>query len=109
MKSSLDDFGTGYSSLSYLKTLPINFLKIDKVFISEIQKNQGGFEGGDFASTIKILGDKLNLQVVAEGVETEEQKKFMQNIGCNLIQGFYYAKPMPFNELTEWLAVRTHS
>lgn len=108
VKSSLDDFGTGYSSLSYLKTLPINFLKIDKVFIREIHKNQELFEGGDFASTIKMLGDKLNLQVVAEGVETEEQKKFMQTIGCNLIQGFYYAKPMPFNELTEWLTDHTH-
>ncbi|MGH1461854.1 MAG: bifunctional diguanylate cyclase/phosphodiesterase [Neptuniibacter sp.] len=106
VKSSLDDFGTGYSSLSYLKNLPIDCLKIDKAFISEIELGEGGFHGGDFASTIHMLGEMLDLTVVAEGVETIEQLQFLKNIGCNIIQGYYYAKPMSQSDLIPWLEDR---
>lgn len=108
---SLDDFGTGYSSLSYLNKLPIDFLKIDKSFIDEIHWNKNGFVGGDFASIIKLLSDKLDLTVVAEGVETEEQIHFMSAIDCHLIQGYYFAKPMSLHTLKEWViqkASNTH-
>jgi diguanylate cyclase (GGDEF)-like protein len=88
---SLDDFGTGYSSLSYLKKLPIDVIKIDKSFINELPH-----DADDAALTIAIisLGHNLRLRVVAEGVETEEQLQFLQRLGCDEYQGFYFSKPV---------------
>ncbi|WP_148714798.1 putative bifunctional diguanylate cyclase/phosphodiesterase [Chitinolyticbacter meiyuanensis] len=99
---AIDDFGTGYSSLAQLRALPIDRLKIDRAFVDEIRDGKGGL----FAETIVTLAKKLGLGIVAEGVETPEQAGFLRALGCGEAQGYFYAKPMPLNELTEWLAAR---
>lgn len=100
--SSIDDFGTGYSSLGYLRNLPTDCLKIDQSFIQEISEDKQKIDG-IFADTIITLGAKLGLNVVAEGVETAEQARFLCEHGCQIAQGFYYAKPMPLTALKHWL------
>lgn len=92
---SIDDFGTGYSSLSYLKRFPINKLKIDKSFVSEIGIEQ---DNAAIASTIIVLGQSLNLGLVAEGVETEEQFDFLRQHQCDEMQGYLFGKPMSAGE-----------
>ena len=87
---SIDDFGIGYSSLSILKRLPLNELKIDKSFISDIIQNSSV---GTIAQTILQMGKNLNLNIVAEGVETEHQKQYLQNNGCEVFQGYLLGKP----------------
>jgi len=93
---SIDDFGTGYSSLAYLKKLPINKLKIDKSFVDNLPSD---LEDVAIAKTIINLCKSLNLNVIAEGVETKEQKDFMLENGCKLIQGYYYSRPIPSEEI----------
>lgn len=88
---AIDDFGTGYSSLFYLKKLPINKLKIDRVFIKNLPEDK---EDAAITKGIINLSRILNLQVIAEGVETEEQKDFVVKYGCNDIQGYFYSKPL---------------
>jgi EAL domain-containing protein (putative c-di-GMP-specific phosphodiesterase class I) len=95
---ALDDFGTGYSSLSYLKQLPINTLKIDKSFIDNIVTNE---RERAIVDGIIQLAQKIDLDVIAEGVETKEQIKLLQSMGCNQIQGYYFSKPLPANEIEE--------
>lgn len=97
---SLDDFGTGYSSLSYLKKLPFSKLKIDRSFIQDIGIN---VEGETLIRTIINLATTLSMEVVAEGVETEEQSDFLFVAGCEQIQGYLYGKPMPPGQFEEWL------
>jgi len=97
---SIDDFGTGYSSLAYLKKLPINKLKIDKSFVQDLPSD---LEDVAITKTIIKLCESLNLNVIAEGVETEEQKDFMLENGCKLIQGYYYSKPVSIEEITKIL------
>ncbi len=94
---AIDDFGTGYSSLSYLKKLPLNKLKIDQSFIRDIPKNED-----DIAITKAIiaLGKSLNLKLIAEGVETKEQRDFIVQNRCEYIQGYYYSKPLKSEEIT---------
>ncbi|RXJ91659.1 diguanylate cyclase [Arcobacter sp. CECT 8983] len=87
---SLDDFGTGYSSLQYLRELPLNQIKIDRSFVSNILENKADEA---IVKSILLFAEALNLQVVAEGVETKEQYKFLVNLGCKLFQGYYFAKP----------------
>lgn len=99
VRIAVDDFGTGYSSLSHLRDLPIDCLKIDRCFISEIHEGQGGM----FAETIAAFAHKLGLSTVAEGVETTEQAGFLRALGCTEAQGFLYAKPMPLPELLTFL------
>ena len=91
IKLAIDDFGTGYSSLSYLKQLPIDKLKIDRSFIKDIP-----IDKDDIAITKSIisLSKTLNLDVIAEGVETMEQKDFLIKNGCSSIQGYLYDKPI---------------
>jgi diguanylate cyclase (GGDEF)-like protein len=90
---SVDDFGTGYSSLSYLKDLPIDALKIDRSFVRDI--GQGDEKGeGVLAQAIITLGHALNLEVVAEGVETDAQVRFLKRHRCDELQGFYYGEPV---------------
>ena len=92
VRVALDDFGSGYSSLNYLKSIPINTLKIDKTFIDGICK--GAYENIITGEIIK-LAHKMKLEVVAEGVEMEEQIRYLEEENCNKIQGYYFGKPMP--------------
>ncbi len=100
IKVSLDDFGTGYSSLSYLRSLPIDSIKVDKSFIARITKNPQ-----DFAITQGIinLAQSLNLEVVAEGVENEDQLHLLVEMGCEQAQGFFFSKPCRATEIQTWL------
>lgn len=96
VKFSIDDFGTGYSSLAYLKKLPVSKLKIDRSFIRDIPRNKGDKA---LVSAIVSMSKSMHLDVVAEGVENKEQKDFLESIGCDKIQGYYFAKPMPAKEI----------
>jgi diguanylate cyclase (GGDEF)-like protein len=93
---AIDDFGTGHSSLSRLKLLPISELKIDRSFIRDITEGAGD---AAIVQTILALSSNLNLRVVAEGVEHAGQEDFLRRNGCQLAQGYYYARPMPEREL----------
>ncbi|TVP59282.1 MAG: bifunctional diguanylate cyclase/phosphodiesterase [Halomonadaceae bacterium] len=91
LRIAVDDFGTGYSSLTYLKRLPVHHLKIDKQFIQDLLINE---EDTQIANTIIDLGSSLNLQVIAEGVETEEQSVYLAQRGCQLAQGYFFSRPI---------------
>ena len=92
---SLDDFGTGYSSLAYLKRLPLDQLKIDRVFVRDMLVD---VSSGAIAQTIIALGRAMDLSVIAEGVETEEQRGFLAGLGCHAFQGFLYSPAISLNE-----------
>ena len=92
---SIDDFGTGYSSLAYLTRLPIDEFKIDRSFVSGSQRS------AVVLSTIVAMGRALNIHVVAEGVETEEQRQELADCGCDLLQGYLLGRPMPVSEFEE--------
>ncbi len=92
VKLSIDDFGTGYSSLSYLHRLPINYLKIDRSFIGEMCTNHENIE---IVRTILMLADSLGIEVVAEGIETDDQLRQFINLECKNGQGFFFSKPVP--------------
>ena len=98
---AIDDFGTGYSSMSYLKNLPIDTLKIDRSFISDI-----GIDASDAAITVAIitLAHELNMSVLAEGVETQDQMEFLEKHGCNAYQGYFYSKPLPIDKLIKLMS-----
>ncbi|MCR5756732.1 MAG: EAL domain-containing protein [Selenomonas sp.] len=87
----MDDFGSGFSSLSMLKDLPVDVLKIDMAFVQEVDKSS---RAGAIMESIVGLGNRLNMDVVVEGVEKQEQMDFLTRIGCREIQGYYFAKPM---------------
>ena len=89
---SIDDFGTGYSSLLYLKRLPANELKIDRGFIRDLAHDT---EDAAIVSAVVALGRTLNLNIVAEGVETRAQQEFLTRLGCSSLQGFLLGRPMP--------------
>lgn len=97
---SLDDFGTGYSSLSYLKRLPMNEVKIDRAFVTDVE--QGGRDAA-LAAAIIALGVELGMDVVAEGVETQEQSKYLLDHGCRLQQGYLFSRPVPLNQFEHML------
>jgi diguanylate cyclase (GGDEF)-like protein len=95
-----DDFGTGYSSLAYLRRLPIDVLKVDRSFVHNAVRDSVDAE---IVRTIVALARALRLQVVAEGVETEDQAEFLRSCGCEQAQGYLYARPMPPAQLVEWM------
>jgi EAL domain-containing protein (putative c-di-GMP-specific phosphodiesterase class I) len=100
IRFSIDDFGTGYSSLAYLKKLPVDELKVDRSFIEQLATNAE--DSLIVRSTIE-MAHKLGLQVVAEGVETQETWDRLVELDCDAAQGFYMCKPLPAAELTGWL------
>jgi EAL domain-containing protein (putative c-di-GMP-specific phosphodiesterase class I) len=100
LKIAIDDFGTGHSSLYYLKRFPISTLKIDRSFVRDIMKDDGD---ANIVSTIITMGHNLSLNVVAEGVETDEQLAFLRDKGCVEVQGFYYSKPVPAAEFEDFV------
>ena len=101
VRIAIDDFGTGYSSLTYLHDFPLNALKIDKNFVQSVESNE---RGGPIANMIIGLGKNLGLDVIAEGVETEPQLEYLRNQGCDIAQGYLYARPEEPETLGPWLA-----
>jgi len=97
---SIDDFGTGYSSLCALKSFPVSRLKIDKSFIDGLLANENDKAVAD---AIVSLGQKLNLRVIAEGVETEAQAAFLRGLNCDEMQGYLFSKPLPAEGIEEML------
>ncbi len=100
---AIDDFGTGYSCLGHLRQLPVDRLKIDRTFVNELSQD---VSGGHIAAMVVELGHKLNLTVIAEGVENERQAEMLKGMGCHEGQGFLYGKPMTPPELRDWLQQR---
>ena len=100
LRLAIDDFGTGYSSLSYLSKFPITTLKIDRAFVHDIEINH---DTAEIARAIIGLSQGLDLEVVAEGAETKEHVEFLREQGCDMIQGFYFSKPLPSEDFEEHL------
>lgn len=101
IKISIDDFGTGYSSLSYLKKMPASEVKIDKSFVMDMIENES--DAVIVKATID-LAHNLGMRVVAEGVETQEIKDQLQQLNCDIVQGFLYSKPLASNDFSEWFS-----
>jgi diguanylate cyclase (GGDEF)-like protein/PAS domain S-box-containing protein len=97
---SLDDFGTGYSSLAYLKKFPLNTLKIDKAFVDDIEESE---QGRNMVATIITIAHNLGMDVVAEGVETNQQLKFLAGLHCEQLQGYLYSKPLATDHFQKYL------
>jgi EAL domain-containing protein (putative c-di-GMP-specific phosphodiesterase class I) len=97
VRIAMDDFGTGYSSLSYLSRLPVDIIKMDRSFLG------GGIDDNGLAAAIMAIGERLGLEVVAEGIERPDQIDLLQNLGFVLGQGFFFGRPMPHRSLEEYL------
>jgi diguanylate cyclase (GGDEF)-like protein len=100
VRLSIDDFGTGYSSLAYLKQLPVDSIKLDQTFVRGLP---GDANDTAIARAVIALGRSLNLAVVAEGVERDEQYEYLRELGCDAIQGYLISRPMPADEVAQWL------
>jgi len=101
---SLDDFGTGYSSLSCLHELPVNFVKVDRSFVSQAQTS--AYHRVLIEATIR-MAQTLGLGTVAEGIETEGQARLMAELGCDKGQGYLYSKPLEAHALVDWVRERS--
>ena len=97
---AIDDFGTGYSSLAYLKLLPIDTLKLDRAFVRDLEYDDNNAK---ISAATLALAHNLGLQVVAEGVENAAQKDFLISHGCELLQGYFFSKPLPVDDITEYI------
>ena len=100
IKLAIDDFGTGYSSMSYLKRFPVDYVKIDRSFVEELDKETDKVVAAGMVSLVRAL----NMKVIAEGVETAEQLARLQEMGCDLAQGHYFSEPLPSEEVPALLA-----
>jgi diguanylate cyclase (GGDEF)-like protein/PAS domain S-box-containing protein len=100
---AMDDFGTGHSSLAMLRTLPLNVLKLDRSFVQHLPESE---TDAAVAGAVVTLARRLGLSVVAEGVETEAQQHFLAGIGCDLLQGYLFSRPLPAAEFEAWLSKR---
>ena len=101
LRLSIDDFGTGYSSLSYLSRFPLDELKIDRSFVIDFDKSDND---ASLVRAIIAMGQSMNLDLVAEGVETSEQFNFLTDQGANVIQGYLFSRPVTAEELKAMLA-----
>jgi EAL domain-containing protein (putative c-di-GMP-specific phosphodiesterase class I) len=97
---SIDDFGTGYSNLAYLKRFPVDVLKVDRSFVKDIPDD---LDDAAIADAIITMAHSLGMQVIAEGVETEQQRVFMRSHGCDAMQGFFFSRPLPVEEVSQLL------
>ncbi len=102
IKLAIDDFGTGYSCLSYLRDIPGDYLKVDRSFVMELP---GHNKAEAVIQAIVSLGKSLNYRIIAEGVENEAQAAFLKSIGCDIAQGFLFARPLEADGLLQWVAV----
>ncbi len=100
---AIDDFGTGYSALSYLRNFPIDIVKIDRTFVKQIPQAR---QEALLLDGIINLMRSLEMELIVEGVESEEQLEFLQARSCSLIQGFYFSKPLPFDRLVQYLTAQ---
>lgn len=100
--TAIDDFGTGFSSFSYLRDLPVNKIKIDRSFVSRVNTNE---KDAAVCKGVITLAREMDLKVIAEGVETEDQVRFLTENGCEAFQGYYFAKPMSLDDLVTWMNV----
>lgn len=105
MRIAIDDFGTGYSSLSYLKRFPLDVLKIDQSFVADVPADE---DDAAIIDTIIAMGHRLNLLVIAEGVETEAQADFLREHGCDNVQGYFYDRPMPSEKLVSRFTAKAY-
>ena len=94
----MDDFGSGYSSLNMISSLPIDVLKMDRVFIRDIEFNDRNLK---LVELILEIGKNLKMPIIAEGVETEGQLKLLKDMGCEYVQGFYFSRPLPAEEFEQ--------
>ncbi len=101
VRIAIDDFGTGYSSLTYLKRFPLDILKIDRSFIKDLPHDAND---AALTSAIVAMGKSLNLELIAEGVETWEQAHFLTTLGCHMVQGFLFSKPVPAQDFARLLS-----
>ena len=100
VRISVDDFGTGYSSFAYLARFPVHTLKVDRSFVAEMTTNAAS---RNIVKGLVRLAHSLSLQVVAEGAETDEQMAMLQRMRCDEVQGYGYARPMPFDKFCEFV------
>ncbi|GBG15920.1 uncharacterized protein NMK_3538 [Novimethylophilus kurashikiensis] len=101
MQVALDDFGTGYSAMAYLKRFSIDYLKIDRSFVNELETDTNDRA---IVEAIVAMGHKLGVKMIAEGVETQRQRDILQEIGCEYLQGYFYARPMPAKEFLDYVS-----
>ena len=103
---SIDDFGTGYSSLSYLDRFPVDNLKIDKTFVEKLGKSH---KDTALVSTTIALSHDFGLKAIAEGLETADQLRRLRELKCDLVQGYYFSKPLPSREISAMLTAGLES
>ncbi len=100
---SLDDFGTGFSSIGYLRQFPFNTLKVDRSFVKDIGMNG---EANALFQSLVSLGDALGLSIIAEGIETEDQLKLLRLTRCQQVQGFFFSRPVPADDIDALLGAK---